>query len=159
PRNELLEHIPLGYVASLRISSTPQAQLLSDLGQLNRDPPLVDGTVPMRSWLKTALLLLELQGASEAAIVAKALQRVEKEILDAYGGEVASVSSALSTWKQRDIQALVTQRLGAHAALFTNPSDALPVVTTAARDKWLDDLLVAAIASRLDAALVQVAEK
>jgi Effector-associated domain 5/Trypsin-like peptidase domain len=157
PRNELLSQLSPVYVSSLPISSTPQAQLLSDLGQLNRQAPLTDGTVPLRSWLKSALLLLE--GQQEAAAVEDALQKVEKKVLAAYPSDVASTSSALSTWDQGDVEELVTQRLGAHAQQFKNPSDALPVVTTAARGKWLDDLLVAAISSRLDAALVQVAEK
>ncbi len=53
-RRALLSGIHAAFVASLPISSSPSAQILSDLAQLNSVEQLSDGSVPLLEWLRTA---------------------------------------------------------------------------------------------------------
>ena len=53
-RSSLLAGISRSFVASLPYSSSPDAQLLSDLLELNRVDPLQDGERPLEIWLHNA---------------------------------------------------------------------------------------------------------
>jgi hypothetical protein len=95
-RTALLGGIRPDFVAGMPLETSPAAQLLSDLHSLNEAGPLVDGTVPLATWLLNALTL--------------AGPRVEAEslryLLDRYADgplQVLTVTRALerrqSSWK------------------------------------------------------------
>ena len=72
-RSLLIARLPPPLVNGLPAASTPSAQILSDLLQLNSIEQLVDGSVPLETWIENAIPLFEggekavFQGALEAA--------------------------------------------------------------------------------------------
>jgi hypothetical protein len=82
-RAGLLVGIHPGFVASLRIGSSPSEQLLLDLAAINGVERLTDGSVPLRAWLGNAVSLLA--GRPESQVFAEALRLV--------GGEPDAVST------------------------------------------------------------------
>src|SRR5689334_20119057 len=56
-RSALLRGVSPAFVASLATVPAPAAQLWSDLTELDRVGALVDGSVPLRTWLENALHL------------------------------------------------------------------------------------------------------
>ncbi|MEZ4301241.1 MAG: hypothetical protein R3B70_40275 [Polyangiaceae bacterium] len=75
-RRALLVGVPAGYVASLRQSDSPTAQLMRDLETLNATPSLMDGSVPLVSWLENAVAFSGLR--REGAVFEAALARLSK---------------------------------------------------------------------------------
>lgn len=73
-RTAMLSGINLGFVAGLTIASSPGAQLLQDLQELNRVGALADGTVPLKIWLKNAMTLSAFR--RETAVFVRALDQI-----------------------------------------------------------------------------------
>lgn len=72
-RDELLQGIHPGYVASLPLRSSPLDQVRSDLASMNQVPALVDGQVPLRIWLENAVSRLRREYRPEVARFQSAL--------------------------------------------------------------------------------------
>lgn len=64
-RRDLFGGIHPGFVASLPVSTSPSAQLLTDLHELNRTERLADDSLPLAAWLDNALLILGPRRESE----------------------------------------------------------------------------------------------
>lgn len=73
-RSALLAGIHRSFVASLPVASSPSSQLQLDLNNLNVAGTLLDGSVPLRTWLSAAQMLAGPR--TEAAVFASALQRL-----------------------------------------------------------------------------------
>src|SRR5262245_7296536 len=78
-RAGLLSRIPAGFVHGLPTASSPAAQLLSDLHELNIAGRLADGSVPLEVWLTNASALLA--GVEQVNVVQEAL-KVFRETLE-----------------------------------------------------------------------------
>ncbi len=155
PREALLAGLPPSYVGSLESAKNANGQILQDLQRLNSDEALLDGTVPLRSWLRSAVAQTKV--FLEGAVFADGLRKVDHELL---GPKASAVSDALAGWKKSELQALARQRLAAWAAPYRDGGDAFPVVRdAAATDGRLDALITAALAQRLDAAILLLAEQ
>jgi class 3 adenylate cyclase len=80
-RDTLLAGIAPSFVAGLPINPSPAAQILTDLHTLNSIETLADGTVPLRSWLMSALTLTS--SRSESAAFQRALDKLPRNALAA----------------------------------------------------------------------------
>ena len=74
-REALLTGISRHFVASFHQASSVTAQILVDLGELNRVKHRVDGDLPLRIWLHNAVAMLGPR--REASIVSKALSLLD----------------------------------------------------------------------------------
>lgn len=72
-RSALLANIHPGFVAGLQVLAAPSEQLLCDLSALNEAGALVDGSVPLVAWLKSAIALAGPR--TEAATFQRALEQ------------------------------------------------------------------------------------
>lgn len=73
-RGALLAGIHRSFVASLPTAPTPAQQLMVDLNSLNDAGTLLDGSVPLRTWLSAAEMLAGPR--TEAAVFTSALARL-----------------------------------------------------------------------------------
>ena len=152
-REALFNRIPRPYVASFTLIPAPIAQVLVDLGRLNGDRPLRDGSVPFRQWLRNARDLTK--GQDQERVFERAILALESLLAGPLGKEAIDVSRALSSWSSKEIAALVAQRLGTRPA----EDDSLDLVSSATQGSWLDLVIAAALSSRLgDVGLVQLAQ-
>ncbi len=77
-RDELLQGIYPGFVASLPVRSSPLDQVRSDLAAMNQVPALVDGQVPLRIWLENAVSRLRRTGYPEMASFQMVLAELDR---------------------------------------------------------------------------------
>jgi hypothetical protein len=75
-RDELLQGIHAGFVASLPTANNPLDQVRWDLATINLVPVLTDGQVPLQIWLENALSRLQRLGRVETAIFQGALDEL-----------------------------------------------------------------------------------
>lgn len=72
-RRALLMGLSEAFVASLTEMPDTASQILFDLGTLNRIEQLLDGTVPLESWLHNAVHFAQAQGRGEVEVFQRAL--------------------------------------------------------------------------------------
>lgn len=73
-RQALLAHISAEFTATLPVSKVPGEQVLMDLDALNKAGTLIDGSVPLATWLKNAVPLCG--GRQQAGVFSEALARI-----------------------------------------------------------------------------------
>jgi hypothetical protein len=156
-RRGLMANIPPGYWGIFPFGNGPAAQAFIDLGRLNNDGPLADGSVPLRKWLRNAYDLARV--TAEGPVFQRAIDALDRRLRSELGGGAADVFGALAAWKEGEIGS-VLRRLPVRSSGHEAPAaDALALVKAAAGGQWLDQLLVAALAQRLgDVDMVRVAE-
>lgn len=86
-QDTLLSGLPNSFTATLSAAESPSARLLQTLHTLNGIPTLVDGTVPLATWLRAAVALTE----------SRIEQRLFHDALDALNPGRSTVSSGLPT--------------------------------------------------------------
>lgn len=152
-RAALFNGIPRPYAASFTQIPAPSAQVLVDLGRLNGDNALRDGSIPLRQWLRNARDLTK--GQAQERVFERAILALDSRLAGPLGKEAVDVSRALSSWSRKEIEALVAQRLATRPA----EDDSLDLVSSAIQGSWLDLVIVAALSSRLgDVGLVKLAQ-
>lgn len=122
-------------------------QIYIDLGQLNKDTPLADGSYPLRTWLRNAWNLANVGQRPEGQVFRKAMIEVDRVLAAKEGGTAMAtdLSGALAPWTADDVRYLVARRLTARTAELGAKADTLDLVKAAAQGNWLDLLLLAAL--------------
>lgn len=103
-RNALLAGVAGGFVAGLRVAAAPAAQLMMDLGQMNTTERLVDGSVPLVTWLRNAHMLTSYAPAS--SVFQEALDRIQNQRDDVPPQEPNNKEDAEPTGLELDNQRL-----------------------------------------------------
>ncbi|WP_437907040.1 trypsin-like peptidase domain-containing protein [Sorangium sp. So ce327] len=157
-RQALFATLSPGYFLSIPTGGGPAAQLQIDLGRLNRDR-LADGTIPFRKWLRNAYA--RTRDMIEGEVFKAKIEQLDRALAQPLGAAAVEVTAALLSWRESELKSAVERRLAAQAtALGAATNDPLRVVSAAAQGNWLDPLLAALLAQRIDdAALVKLAEK
>ncbi|MEZ4298302.1 MAG: TIR domain-containing protein [Polyangiaceae bacterium] len=91
-RDYLNSSLPVGYAMSLRRADNLIAQLMLDLNAFNMTEPLLDGTVPLESWLENARLFAGIR--VEAKVFEEALATLRSGGMS--GGSGGGASSGAS---------------------------------------------------------------
>lgn len=94
PRESLLAGIPPAFVGTLRDQPSRSQQHLHDLTVMIQAGPLVDGSVPLRTWLSNAVLLSSPR--REVAVFEAAIADLDRSLTDA-AGKVAAAAPIGST--------------------------------------------------------------
>lgn len=92
-RAALLGGVDQGFVVGLQIHPQPATQLQLDLTALNAEPSLDDDSVPIESWLSTAVMLAGPR--RQAAVFKKALAELKAALA---GNGAAAGSAPVATW-------------------------------------------------------------
>src|SRR5436190_231383 len=82
-RAALFQHIPPGYWGLFPAGGGPNAQLFIDLGQLNTTSPLLDGSIPLRQWLRNAWDLTNSMAKGE--VFARAAATLDRKLASSLG--------------------------------------------------------------------------
>lgn len=94
-----LARIPSDFVASLKVTAVPSEQLLSDLSAMNTAGSLMDGSVPLETWLHNAVALAG--GRRETVVFKRLLEQVqERTITEARGRALRAAAEATATVAQ-----------------------------------------------------------
>lgn len=133
-------------------------QLLADLRHLNTRK-LPDGTIPLRQWLRNAVLLTP--DTDECQVFQKAVVAVDTKLASPLGATAADTAGLLAAYPPEKLQQFLAATLNDKAkALGQGAQDPLAILNAASKDDWIFPLLISLLATRFrDSNFVEFAQK
>jgi hypothetical protein len=156
-RAALFAQISGKYWGTFAAGSNPVAQILIDLARLNRDPPLKDGSIPLRRWLKNAIVLSG--GTEHEDVFRSKLRLLDERRVAARGAQAVTIARAIADWSDDQIDRIARHPFAAAMPRDKPIVDGPSLVDHAAKVASMQPLLAAALAQRVDADLVALAEQ